>query len=75
MEIKSYNPSPIEVVFAKAISDLKDQLNDKLDIVKITYIKRLLHFDNPQLNIFLEDDEGKEYELVVRFIQRINKGG
>ncbi|MGK7397714.1 MAG: hypothetical protein ACNS62_24280 [Candidatus Cyclobacteriaceae bacterium M3_2C_046] len=70
MKTENYNPSKIEVDFAKAIVDLKAELESKLQYLKIEHIKEELGADNPVLKFYLRDQDQDAHELVIRVIQR-----
>lgn len=70
MEQESYNPSTLEVHFANALEQLKEEIAELLPQKKIVDIHKLTKLDNPQLNIKLESPEGKAFEVVIRIIQR-----
>jgi hypothetical protein len=72
MKTKNYNPSPLEVELANALEQLKDAIGEKLTNSKILDISSNTKADNPQLNIFVQDDDGDRHELVVKIIQRID---
>jgi hypothetical protein len=72
MQTERYNPSPLEVQVANAIEKLKDQLEEQLEHNKIVEIKNNTNADNPQLNIYLQDHDGDQHEIVIKVIQRID---
>lgn len=72
MQTERYNPSPLEVQVANAIEKLKDQLEEQLEHNKIVEIKNNTNVDNPQLNIYLQDQDGDQHEIVIKVIQRID---
>lgn len=72
MEHEDYNPSPLEVQFANAIEQLSDQLAKQLPEHKILSIEKNIRLDNPQLNVRLENQQGKRNEVVIRIIQRVD---
>lgn len=73
METQKYNPSPLEVAFARAITDLRQQIQDRLGDNTIVEIKSDLQADNPQVNFMLHDKDGDNHEIVIKIIQRIDK--
>ncbi len=75
MKTQRYNPSPLEVEFAKAISELKNEIQEYLTDNTIVNIKADLEADNPQVNIELQDQEGDKHEMVIKIIQRIDTTG
>lgn len=70
MKTKYYNPSPLEVDFAKAFQDLTQQLEDRLDAGKVVNITPIHDADNPMVIYKLKDEEGDLHEIVVQIIQR-----
>jgi hypothetical protein len=66
-----YNPSKLEVNFAKAFKDLTPQLEDKLDEGnQVIDIESIHDADNPMVIFKLKDKEGDMHEVVVQIIQR-----
>lgn len=66
-----YNPSKLEVDFAKAFKDLTPQLEDKLqEGEQVVDIKSVHDADNPMVIFKLKDKEGDFHEVVVQIIQR-----
>lgn len=72
MQTERYNPSPLEVQVANAIEKLKAQIEEQLEHNKIVEIKNNTTVDNPQLNIYLQDQDGDQHEVVIKVIQRID---
>ncbi len=71
MRTRFYNPSKLEVNFAKAVKDLTQQLEDKLDEGQRVINTESVHdTDNPMVIFKLEDKEGDLHEVVVQIIQR-----
>lgn len=70
MITKKYNPSPLETELAKIITDLKDQISDKLEGNTIQEIVVQNQKDNPDITFKLIDNDNDAHEVVVRFIQR-----
>lgn len=71
MRTTYYNPSKLEVDFAKAFKDLTPQLEDKLDEgERVISIKSVHDTDNPMVIYKLKDKEGDVHEVVVQIIQR-----
>ncbi|WP_276499721.1 hypothetical protein [Pontibacter litorisediminis] len=57
--------------FAKAVKDLTQQLEDKLDEGQRVINTESVHdTDNPMVIFKLEDKEGDLHEVVVQIIQR-----
>ncbi|QCR21668.1 hypothetical protein [Pontibacter sp. SGAir0037] len=70
MRTKYYNPSDIEVDFAKAFRDLSPMLEERLGGKKVINITSDHAADNPSVVYKLEDKEGDLHEVVVQIIQR-----
>ena len=70
MITKKYNPSTLEVEFAKAIKELSSEISGRLTNNKVVDIKFNEDQDNPDLIFKLEDTDGDKHEVVVRLIQR-----
>lgn len=70
MKTEFYNPSSIEIDFAKALQSLKDEIDQKLNGNKIISIENKTKKDNPMLYFKLEDNDGDQHELVLKLIQR-----
>ncbi|WP_439882358.1 hypothetical protein ACSX1A_04160 [Pontibacter sp. MBLB2868] len=71
MRTRYYNPSKLEVSFAKAFEDLSPQLEDKLDEgEQVVDIESVHNADNPMVIFKLKDKEGDLHEVVVQIIQR-----
>ncbi|MEK6476957.1 hypothetical protein WJR50_05455 [Catalinimonas sp. 4WD22] len=72
MQTERYNPSQLEIQVANAIESLKGQIEEQLAHNKIIEIKNNTDLDNPQLNIYLQDEDGDQHEIVIKVIQRID---
>lgn len=70
MKTKYYNPSMLEVNFAKALEDMTQQIEDRLDAGKVVNITPIHNADNPMVIYKLKDEEGDLHEVVVQIIQR-----
>jgi hypothetical protein len=70
MKTTHYNPSTIEVEFAKIISDLKDTIQEKAPQYQILEVANNSRLDNPHLVFTLVDGDGDRHELLMQFIQR-----
>lgn len=71
MRTTYYNPSKLEVDFAKALEDLTPQLERKLDEgEQVIDIESVHDADNPLVIFKLKDQEGDLHEVVVQIIQR-----
>ncbi len=69
MKTQTYNPSQLEVEFAGALEDLKDQIEEKLSssVIEVTNNSQK---DNPSLIFHLLDADGDPHEIVVKIIQK-----
>lgn len=72
MQTERYNPSQLEIQVANAIERLKAQIEEQLDQNKIIEIKSNTELDNPQLSLYLQDEDGDQHEIVIKVIQRID---
>ena len=71
MRTTFYNPSKLEVDFAKAFKDLTPQLENKLKAgERVVSTKSIHDIDNPMIIYKLKDKEGDVHEVVVQIIQR-----
>lgn len=70
MRTVNYNPSILEVNFAKAFHDLTPQIETHLTGAEVIEIKSNYNIDNPQVTFKLKDEEGDLHEVVVQIIQR-----
>jgi hypothetical protein len=70
MKTKHYNPSTLEVDFAKAFKDLTPQLESRLTAGKVINITSVHDIDNPMVIYKLKDEEGDLHEVVIQIIQR-----
>ncbi|GAB3815570.1 hypothetical protein [Pontibacter rugosus] len=71
MRTRFYNPSKLEVTFAKAIQDLTPQLEEHMEEGdRVIEIESVHDADNPMVIYKLEDKEGDLHEVVVQIIQR-----
>ncbi|MCC5931196.1 MAG: hypothetical protein JJU28_18250 [Cyclobacteriaceae bacterium] len=69
MKTLSYNPSPLEVDFTKAIVGLEKEIEQKIGM-KIHKVDADIHADNPSLRFYLEDADGDKHQVVIRVIQK-----
>ena len=69
MKTLDYNPSPIEVSFAKALIELQPEIDKRLDRNQIIKIENKISADNPMIKFFLLDEDGDPHEVVVKIIQ------
>ncbi|MGB3180807.1 MAG: hypothetical protein WBB45_05425 [Cyclobacteriaceae bacterium] len=70
MKTEAYNPSRLEVEFADALAELKDQLQEKLSVFEITQVEKQTSLDNPTVNFHLKDNDGDKHKVVIRIIQK-----
>ncbi len=70
MKTNQYNPSPIEVEFAKIIADLRETIQEKAPHYQIKEVSNNSRLDNPQVIFTLVDQDGDKHELLINFIQR-----
>lgn len=70
MKTTQYNPSAIEVEFAKVIAGLKDQIQEKASGYQITDVEVNSQLDNPAVLFKLVDGDGDRHELLIQLIQR-----
>ena len=69
-----YNPSEIETELAEILASFKDQIENKLTSNSIKNISVRVNQDNPDLVLFLQDNDGDDHEVVIKIIQRPDKG-
>jgi hypothetical protein len=69
MKTASYNPSPLEVDFANALSILQKELEKHLQHNQIVNVESQVKRDNPMVKFSLVDKDGDPHEIVVRIIQ------
>ena len=70
MKTIHYNPSLLEIEFAKIIADLREEIQKKSAVNTIVDITNNSTKDNPNLVLKLEDKDGDKHELIIQFIQR-----
>jgi hypothetical protein len=70
MRTTQYNPSQLEVEFAKAIKELKGELEAKLSSSKIIDIEDKIQADNPMVKVHLRDNDNDPHEIVLKIIQK-----
>ncbi len=69
MKTKSYNPSDLEVAFAQALEDLKEDIQKRLPDNEIIKIENKIKEDNPLVKFYLLDKDGDPHEIVIKVIQ------
>jgi hypothetical protein len=70
MKTIHYNPSLIEIEFAKIVADLREEMQKKSAVNTIVDIVNNSTKDNPNLVLKLQDKDGDKHELIIQFIQR-----
>jgi hypothetical protein len=70
MRTLHYNPSKLEVDFAKAFEGFAPELESKLTNAKVVETTSEYDIDNPKVTYKLKDKEGDMHEIVVQVIQR-----
>ena len=70
MKTTSYNPSPIEVEFANALTQLKSELESHLSYNSIDRIENNIQADNPFVKVYMTDKDGDEHQMVIKLIQK-----
>ncbi|MBO9700543.1 MAG: hypothetical protein J7604_10070 [Sporocytophaga sp.] len=73
MKTLLYNPSTLEVKFAKVIENLTKSFEEKIKPNKIVAVDKRLKEDNPKVIFKIEDKEGDNHEIVIQIIQRIDE--
>ncbi len=74
MKTTKYNPSALEIELANIFKNLQKSIEAELSSNKIEAIELNGHKDNPDLLLKLIDNDGDRHEVVVKFIQRADKG-
>ena len=69
MKTATYNPSNLEVAFAQALEDLKEDIQKKLPDNEIIKIDNRIKEDNPLVKFYLLDNDGDPHEIVLKVIQ------
>jgi len=69
MKTPTYNPSPLEIRLADALSKLKSELQKHLPDNKIVDVHCETSTENPLLRLHLVDNDGDPHEVVLRIIQ------
>jgi hypothetical protein len=70
MKFQDYNPSPIELSFVDALSELKEQISEKLTSFAIYKTAINTDLDNPVIEFFLKDKDGDEHTIVLKVIHK-----
>lgn len=69
MKTTAYNPSPLEVDFANALSALQKDIERYLHDNRIVHVESSVKRDNPMVKFSLLDKDGDPHEVVLRIIQ------
>lgn len=69
MKTTEYNPSKLEVAFAKAIEGLKLELEKNLPDNEIIKTENHTKADNPSVRFYLVDKDGDPHEVVIKIVQ------
>ena len=69
MKTSAYNPSPLEVEFANALSALQKEIEKNLKGNRIVHVEGNVRRDNPMVKFSLIDPDGDPHEIVLRIIQ------
>ena len=72
MKTKLYNPSSLEIEFAKTLLELKDKIGEKLSS-NIDCVIVDINKDNPDLLFELTDEDGDRHEVIIKIIQRADE--
>ena len=73
MKTTIYNPSAIEIEMAEILTQLKDQISNRMGSNNIVSVTANTDQDNPDLLFVLKDTEGDKHEVVLRIIQRADE--
>ncbi|MBL3655268.1 hypothetical protein [Fulvivirga sediminis] len=73
MKTTVYNPSELEVQFAKALENVASILESNLPGSRIIEVENSSKEDNPILKFKINDTDGDPHEIVVKVIQTPDK--
>lgn len=73
MKTVNYNPSELEVQFARAIEDLQKHIEKHLPNNEVINVENKINEDNPLVKFYLLDNDGDPHELVIKIIQSPDK--
>ena len=73
MKTMQYNPSPLEVKIATALSDLAPELQTAIGDHEILDVENKMEEDNPLVRFYLLDTDGDPHEVVLKVIQTPDK--
>jgi len=69
MKTTSYNPSPLEVDFANALSQLQQEIGKHLNENRVVNVECNVKRDNPMVKFSLIDKDGDPHDVVIRIVQ------
>jgi uncharacterized protein YvpB len=69
MKTSTYNPSPLEVDMANAITILQNEIVKHLQDCEIVSVEPNLKRDNPTVKFNVLDKDGDPHEILIRIIQ------
>ena len=72
MKTLDYNPSVLEVEFAKVIAEMTTEIQHKMSDIAIVGVEKNLKLDNPRLKFTLKDQDGDVHNVVVHVIQSMD---
>ena len=70
MITSDYNPSPLEVLMANILAEMKDEIGLRFSGHSIINAESDVDADNPTVVFHLEDHEGDRHQLVIKIIQK-----
>lgn len=73
MKTTTYNPSPLEVDMANALTILQKEIQKHLQDNEIVDAEPDLNRDNPTVKFHLVDKDGDPHQIMVRIIQMPDK--
>lgn len=69
MKTSTYNPSPLEVDMANALTILQNEIVKHLQDCDIVSVEPNIKRDNPTVKFRVIDKDGDPHELMIRIIQ------
>ena len=69
MKTSTYNPSPLEVDMANAITIMQKELVKHLQDCDIVNVEPNIMRDNPTVKFQVVDKDGDPHEILIRIIQ------
>ena len=69
MKTSTYNPSPLEVDMANALTILQKEIVKHLQDCDIVNVEPNIKRDNPTVKFQVVDKDGDPHEILVRIIQ------